>query len=112
MGTTLFVIFLYVCWRTGWEVYLKEPHPNTRGFALGYVSLLAALLVESLTASRFTDRTATFLFSVLTGMLAAYALRPAAQVRRGGKESLPTGPAFDPHKSTAHSPRNSTVQRL
>ncbi|HXZ42725.1 MAG TPA: O-antigen ligase family protein [Terriglobales bacterium] len=68
-GIPIFVGFLASMVRTGIATYRQAKLPFDRAFSAGVASLVVALLVESATASRFQDRSATALLSLLMAIL-------------------------------------------
>jgi hypothetical protein len=69
VGVPIFFGFLVSMVRSGVSTYRQAKLPFDRAFSAGLSSLLVALLVESATASRFQDRSASALLSLLMAIL-------------------------------------------
>jgi O-antigen ligase len=114
IGIPVFLGFLVSMVRTATSTYRQAKEPFDRAFAAGLASLLIALLVESITSSRFTDRTSTALLAILVACLLSIrrevglgALVPPVHmlvVSQGGPATLTPSPSgFDGRvRSPAH----------
>lgn len=69
VGTIIFLAFLVSMIRTAVSTYRQATEPIYRAFAAGLASLIAALVVESLTAARFSDKSATAMLAILIALL-------------------------------------------
>lgn len=65
VGIPIFVGFFVSLIRTAISTYRQSKQPFDRAFSAGAASLIVALLVESLTAARFSDRSATALLALV-----------------------------------------------
>jgi hypothetical protein len=69
IGIAVFLGVLVSMVRTAISTFRQAQEPFDRAFAAGLASLLVALLVESITSSRFTDRTSTAMLAILFACL-------------------------------------------
>jgi hypothetical protein len=86
VGIPVFYGFLCSLLRCAISTFRQAEQPFDRAFSSGLASLIVALLVESVTAPRFQDRSATALLSIL--MVCLLAMRREIALRQ-----VPAGPA-------------------
>ena len=82
VGIPVFFGFLASLLRTAISTFRQARLPFDRAFSCGLAALIVALLVESLTAPRFQDRSATALLSILAVCLLAMRREIAVQQTR------------------------------
>ncbi len=92
-GIPVFFGFLASLLRTAISTFRQARLPFDRAFSCGLAALIVALLVESLTAPRFQDRSATALLSILTVCLLAMRREIAIQQTRAIAFSDPVADA-------------------
>jgi len=90
VGIPIFAGFLISLLRTGISTCREATQPFDRAFAAGLSCLLVALLVESATASRFQDRSATALLSIVLALLLS--IRRNIAEAAGGTFIIPPEP--------------------